>query len=79
MAFAPTRKPHWTGLPVTHKNGDHDFGAISVTGRSRAAPICASRIGYFLCHTLNRYSDRSSGEKENRGQEPTETEENIQE
>ena len=26
MAFAPTIKPRWTGLPFTHKNGD--FGAI---------------------------------------------------
>ena len=36
MAFAPTRKPRWTGLPFTHKNGD--FGAISVgTVRSKDA------------------------------------------
>ena len=48
MAFAPTRKPHWIGCPVTHKNGD--FGALSVTGRSCAAPIeCFHSRGQNLC------------------------------
>ena len=37
MAVAPTRKPYGTGILFTHKNGD--FEAISVTERSRAAPI----------------------------------------
>ena len=37
IAFAPARKPYRTGVLFKHKNGD--FEAISVTERSRAAPI----------------------------------------
>ena len=44
--FAPAQKPHRIGILFTRKNGD--FGAISVTERSCAAPISqsgASHIG----------------------------------
>ena len=37
IAFAPVRKLYRIGLLFTHK--DTDFGAISVTERSCAAPI----------------------------------------
>ena len=37
IVFAPARKPYQIGLQFTHNNGD--FGAISVTERSCAAPI----------------------------------------
>ena len=37
IAFAPARKPYRIRLLFTHENGD--FGAISVTERSCAAPI----------------------------------------
>ena len=37
ITFAPARKAYWIGLLFTHKSGD--FGAISVTERSWAAPI----------------------------------------
>ena len=37
IVFAPPRKSYRLGLLFTHKNGD--FGAISVTERSCAAPI----------------------------------------
>ena len=44
IAFAPARKSYRIGLLLTHKNGD--FGAISVTKRSCAAPIVgASHLG----------------------------------
>ena len=36
IALAPARKPYRIRLLFTHKNGD--FGAISVTERSSAAP-----------------------------------------
>ena len=36
-AFAQARKSYRKGLLLTHKNGD--FGAISVSGRSCAAPV----------------------------------------
>ena len=37
ITFAPARKPYRIGILFTQKNGD--FGAISVTERSWAAPI----------------------------------------
>ena len=37
MAYAHARKPYRIGLLFTHNNGD--LGEISVTVRSRAAPI----------------------------------------
>ena len=36
IAFVPARNSYWIGLRFIHKNGD--FGAISVTERSCAAP-----------------------------------------
>ena len=68
IAFAPTRKPYRIGLVFTHKNGD--FGAISVTERSCAAPISkaggASHIGrcasYFGAVITGTYSDPSGRE-----------------
>ena len=37
IAFVPAQKPYRIGILFTRKNGD--FGAISVTERSCAAPI----------------------------------------
>ena len=47
-SFAPARNPYLTRLLFTHKN--NDFGAISVTKRSCAAPISKgeSHIIFFL-------------------------------
>ena len=49
IAFAPARKPYRIGLLFTYENGD--FGTISVTERSYAAPI--SKV---VSHILNRCS-----------------------
>ena len=50
-AFAPIWKTKRIGVLFTHKNGD--FGAISVTERSRAElEIGASHIGWVLSHSL---------------------------
>ena len=38
IAFPPEKKPYWTGILFTHKNGD--FYAISLTERISAARIC---------------------------------------
>ena len=45
IALTPARKPHRTGLLITHKNGD--FGAISVTERS---------LAIWFNHSLSRAS-----------------------
>ena len=51
MAFAPTRKPYGIGFQFTHKNGD--LGEISLTVRSRAAPI-KWRVTYRIgVHTIS--------------------------
>ena len=67
IAFAPAPKSYWIGLRFIHKNGD--FGAISVTERSCAAPIskvesCISdRCSYYtgeLCTGTKTIPDRAS-------------------
>ena len=65
IALAPgaARKPHRIGLLFTHKNCD--FGAISVTERSYAAPLSikerhiSNRFCATLWYNVNGYSDRS--------------------
>ena len=65
IALAPGAawKPHQVGLLFTHKNGD--FGTISVTERSWAAPLSieerhiSDRFCATLSYNVNRYSDRS--------------------
>ena len=49
-AFAPTRKPYWIGLLLTHKNGD--FDAISATKQSFAAPIPKVERHRLGVHTI---------------------------
>ena len=66
IALARARKSYQIGLLFTHKNSD--FGAISVTERSCAAPISKveSHISDRFCATVwrrvNRYSDRGGSE-----------------
>ena len=45
-AFARERKSYRIGLLLTHKNGD--FGAISVSGRSCAAPVMRVYRPYWI-------------------------------
>ena len=50
-SFAPARKSYHMGLVFTHKNGD--FGAISATERSCAAPI--SKVERHISHRILIY------------------------
>ena len=45
-AFAPARKSYRKGLLFKHKSGD--FGAISVSGRSCAAPVMREHRPYWI-------------------------------
>ena len=50
-AFEPARKPYWILLLFTHKNSD--FGDISVTEQSCAAPT--SKVGSHILDSCSYY------------------------
>ena len=52
IAFALARKSYWIGLLFTHKNGD--FGAISATERSYAAPI--SKVKSYISDRCSHHT-----------------------
>ena len=54
MAFAPAQKPYRIGLLFTHMN--RDFGAISATAGSCAAPRRAAPISKVESHVSNRFT-----------------------
>ena len=73
IAIPLARKPNQIWLLFTHKNGD--FGAISVTERSCAAPISKVErhsIGQVLYHTF--VQSVAEVNKQERGLDSTETE-----
>ena len=64
MAFAPAQKPYRIGLLFTHMNGD--FGAISATAGSCAAPISKeeSHISDRCSYYADSYSCRHKSHTE---------------